>query len=450
MQSNQRSLLLIGVLSVGLLTGLLIGYNTAVIAGALLFLKNVFNLSPLQQGLVVSIILIGGFFGALSCHHIIEPFGQRKTLLFITILFIISTICCALSKSFDILLAGRFLLGIAVGMSTVVGPMYVAEAAPDKWRGFYVGSVQLAITIGIFSAYLSNYYYSESHNWQMMFALGVVPALLLFWVVIFQPESPRWLLLHGHSKEAKAIYFRLQGVAWNVGEYHGSSAQSKSNLRTVLQPMFISVALFSCGLFFFQNLSGIDAVLYYAPSIFEKTGFSSTKGTLEVTLLLGFTNIIATMLSMILLDKVGRRSLLIYGLALMFLSLFCFSHLSYFPPHLSKWLSVALLMIFITTFAMSLGPIPYVLMTELFPLSIRSYGLGLAAATAWGINGLITLVYPILEKILGLMTIFVGFSLICLIALIITLLYCPETKQQSLESIEAKLKLGVPLRELGE
>lgn len=443
-----------GVFTIALLTGLLMGYVTAVIAGALQFVSEQFSLSLGQQGLLVSVILFGAFIGSLTCQHVINPLGQKKTLILIALMFVVGSLMCAYSHAFYNLLIGRFFTGLAVGMVNVSGPMYVAETSPVKYRGFFVGSVQLAITMGIFLAYVINYYFSSSHNWSMMFGLATLPALLLMIVAWFQVESPVWLFLKGRKQEAHLIYQRLHGVTWQLDDEIVSPSSTPVNLREFFQPLVLPITLFACGLFFFQNLSGIDAILYYAPEIFQLAGFKGAGRGLQVAMFLGLINIIATLFSMWLLDKIGRRPVLIYGLSAMFLSLLLFSILSLYPAPaettLIKWLSAIMLMIFVAAFALSMGPIPYVLMSELFPSRLRMIGMGLASATSWGINALITFAYPLLVNVFSLGIVFLIFTVVCFTALVISVLFCPETNQLSLESIEKKLKSGVALRNLSD
>ncbi len=443
-----------GIFSVGLFSGFLIGYSTAIIAGALIFITDEFQLRPWEQGAVVSMVLVGGFLGALLTNNLTRHFGQKKMLLFIALLFIVASLWCAYCAHVTTLILGRFMLGLAVGMATVLGPMYVAETSSEKWRGMFVCSVQLAITIGIFIAYLSNYAFSFTHNWPMMFAIGAIPAGLFFFIMLTQPESPRWLVLTGQHSRAEAVYHYLQGTTWNISQHPEEQDETSVTLKSLirLKPAVLHALLFACGLFFFQNLSGIDAILYYAPTIFQKTGFDFATDQLKMTMLLGFINILATFISIGLLDKIGRRPLLIIGLMCMSISLLLFSLFSnlVLTYDWAKWFCPITLVLFITLFAISLGPIPYVLMTELFPLKLRTLGIGVASATAWGTNAMVTFTYPMIVDAVGLIPPFIGFALISLTAGILAIKYCPETKQQTLEAISEKLNAGVKLRQLGE
>jgi len=418
-----QTIRLIGLFLVGLFSGVLIGFTTGVIAGALLFLKEAFLLVPWQEGLLVSIVLMGGFIGALGAPLLVHPLGQKKTLLCIAFLFFVTALSAAYSPSFIFLLITRFIAGLAVGLVTVVGPMYISEMAPSAWRGFFVSSVQLAITIGILMAYLINTAYAYTRNWPMMFTIGTIPALLLFFTMTLQPDAPQ-----------SPVVKKTTSPRWR---------SLKIGVRQAM--------IFACVLFLFQNLSGIDAVLYYAPSIFRDAGFLKPGANLHLTVLLGCVNVLATILSMGLLDKIGRRPVLLCGLFIMSLSLAGFGAFVSLEHSISlPMMGMPLLLtVFIIAFAMSLGPIPYILMTELFPLRLRVIGIGVASATGWGINGVVTFLYPILLNKIGLSTIFYGFAFICVIAFIFAWFYCPETKKLSLKHIEAQLNDGRPLRQLG-
>ncbi|WP_115710399.1 sugar porter family MFS transporter [Legionella sainthelensi] len=450
-KANHNYWRICGILSIAICSGLLVGYVTAIIAGALPLLTKHFNLDDLNQGFLVAIILIGGFTGSLICGKVTAPFGHKKALLLMSGIFILGSIWSAMSPNFWSLILARFCAGIAVGMCTVISPMYVAETAPDSLRGFLVGSVQLAITIGILGAYIVSYYFVESKNWPMMFELAVLPALVLFLVTLTQFESPRWLLLNNRIVEANDTFFKLHGYHWTENKKAPHSHNVVST-KALLNPILLPAILFASGLFLFQNLSGIDAILYYAPSIFQQSGFLGLEGGLKIAILVGVINIIATLLSMYLLDSLGRRPVLIYGLFIMAVSLLGFSVsqllLSEYP--FMKWFSLLMLLSFVASFASSMGPIPYVIMSELFPLHLRNTGMGIASATSWGINAFITFAYPLLESHLGISWIFAGFSLICVIACLISIIFCPETQGQSLESIEARLYAGVGLRKIGK
>jgi SP family galactose:H+ symporter-like MFS transporter len=441
----------LGILTIAICLGVLVGYVTTIIAGVLPILNIQFNLNAWQQGLLVSIILVGGFCGSLLCNKIIPALGHKKTLTLVALAFIVGSLWSALSVNFLSLLCARFFVGLAVGITTVIGPMYTAETAPDNSRGFLISSVQLAITIGILLAYVVSYCLAPTQNWRMMFGVGVLPALLLLILIPMQLESPRWLFLKNRIDEAKSVFLKLHGSKWIEVELMQPQLENHGHFKELLHPFILPVLLFTSSLFLFQNLSGIDAILFYAPIIFNQSGFTSLQSGLAAAIFIGFINIVATIISMWLIDYLGRRAIVIIGLLLMAFSLAGFSFLHfYIDMHpLVRWISALMLLFYVISFAVSMGPIPYVLMSELFPIRLRTIGMGIASATAWGINALVTFVFPILIEHAGISRLFLGFSIVCAVAMCICFLFCPETKNQTLESIETKLHKGVKLRNLG-
>ncbi|STY31164.1 D-xylose proton symporter [Legionella wadsworthii] len=441
----------IGILGIAMCSGVLVGYVTTVIAGVLPLINKKFHLVVWQEGLLVAIILIGGFVGSLLCNKIIPVLGHKKTLVLVALAFIAGSLWSAFSINYLSLLSARFFSGLAVGITTVIAPMYAAETSSDHTRGFLVSSVQLAITVGILFAYIISYVFAPTHNWEMMFAVGVFPGILLLMLIPLQLESPRWLFLNNRVDEAKSVFFKLHGIQWVEVDRVHCHHEIQGRFRDLLHPYIFPVLLFTSGLFFFQNLSGIDAILFYAPIILNQSGFTSLQSGLAVAIVIGFINILATILSMWLIDHLGRRPIALTGL---FFMVVCLIGFSFIHPYVTSapimpWLSALMLLLFVSFFAVSLGPIPYVLMSELFPIRIRTLGMGIASATAWGINALVTFAYPILTEYMGISRLFFCFSIICAIALCIFLLFCPETKNQTLENIEAKLQGGEKLRNLG-
>lgn len=437
-----------------LLSGILIGYCTAVIAGALVFLDDQFHFAPWQEGVIVSSVLIGGFVGALLISGVAKKFGPKASMMITCVLFALGSIATSLVTDYWLLTLGRFTVGLAVGAMTMLAPLYIAETSADKWRGFFVSNVQLAITLGIFSAYLINYHYAPTANWQAMFLCAVFPASLLFLLLMFCYESPRWLLLQGRHLQAKDVFHQIHGKSWDVSslpEKNIGSAGNDSRFNDLFKPMMLSATLLAASLFLFQNLSGIDALLYYAPHIFKLAGFTNSHAAFQITIALGLVNIVGTIASMLLVDNLGRRPLLLFGLGVMTASLLLFSSLQIISQSsvLISWLSAAMLFSFITAFAISMGPIPYLIMSELFPLHLRTLGMSIVSATAWGINALVTFIYPVITSAFGVSFFFTLSALFCLAALIISYQFCPETKGCSLEEIEQNLVQGKSIRHVG-
>ncbi len=441
--------------AVAAISGFLIGYNTAVIAGAQEHIAKEFALGDFVLGAIVTAILLGGFVGAVGGGPVARRLGQRPTLMLTGAIFAV----CALGSAFALgpwdLFAWRFGLGLAVGAATMVAPLYVAETAPTRWRGALVSSIQLAITIGILASYLVGYLFAEAGDWRTMLGLGVAPALLLLAGLVFLPESPRWLVLSGREADARKAWAQLSNEPWPEEELavirHAGDAP-EARFRDLFARRLRPVLIVAAGLFLFTNLSGIDAILYYAPKIFDEVGLGGEAGPILATVGLGAINVLATVLAMWLVDRVGRRPLLLWGLAPMalFLTVMSTALLLDNDGEIGDIAAVVCLALYIVAFAISLGPLPYVLMSELFPAAIRPLGMSLAAATAWGINAVVSLTFLPLIGWIAVSGAFYLFAAICAVAFVFVLLLVPETKGRSLEQIERNLLAGRRTRDLGD
>lgn len=441
-------IILIGL--VAAMSGLLIGYNTAVIAPALEFVTQDFALNPFMQGVAVSSVLFGGFVGALLAGGVVHRTGERPALFATAILFAVGGIGAALSESFLPWLLWRTVTGLGVGAATMVAPLYVSETVPPRVRGALVSIIQLTITLGILASYLAGALWTPERAWQPMLLLGAAPVLLLLLVVFAVPESPRWYLLHGRRAEAERAYWRLSG-----GKADPLPAQvadgAAGNWRDLFGGRNFIVLILATGLFAFANLSGIDAILYYAPVIFAEVGFGGTYGPILATVGIGVVNVVATLIAMGLIDRLGRRPLLIGGLVPMAASLIVLA-VVLSNGQGAAWaniVAVSCLGLFVLAFGVSLGPLPYVLMSELFPSTLRGTGMGIASATAWGVNVLVSLTFPVLVEGFGLALVLGFYGVISVAALLFVLALVPETRGRSLELIEANLASGRPVRDLG-
>lgn len=450
---TRAGLVALGIAGVAALAGLLIGFNTAVIAGALPFLTTEMELGPLGKGVIVSAVLVGGLVGAVASGPISARLGQRRTLALAGLIFVIGSWAGSMAPDAATLGASRAILGLAVGGATMLAPLYVAETAPPSWRGALVASIQLAITAGILGAYLVGLAHTPTGNWRAMLLVGVWPALLLLIGLVLLPESPRWLLLRGREDEARLVWRKLGGVEWSPADLAAlrSSAAEGGGWRDLMGPRVRPVLIVAAGLFLLQNLSGIDAILYYAPDIFLRIGISGATGPILATVGLGVVNLLATAVSMWAVEALGRRRLLLGGSATMTLALGLLAGALVVAPNsgVANWVSLAGISIFIVAFAVSLGPIPYVLMSELFPMRVRSLGMGVAAATAWGINAIVSLAFPLVEAAIGIGETFGIFALVCAGTYIFAERMVPETRARTLEHIEANLRAGRRARDLG-
>lgn len=439
--------------AVAAISGFLIGYNTAVIAGALQFIVEEYSLGDVGAGALVTAILVGALVGAVLAGPAARRLGQRPTLLISAAFFAV----CAVGSGFAFgpfdLGAWRFGLGLAVGAATMVAPLYVAETAPTRWRGALVSAIQLAITIGILVSYLVGFAYTGAGDWRMMLGLAVLPACLLLAGLLFLPESPRWLVLAGREDDARKAWDKLSGERWDEDEVdviRRASTEPQQGFRDLFAPRLRPVLIVAAGLFLFTNLSGIDVILYYAPVILREVGIGSEVGPILATAGLGAVNVVATMLAMWLVDRAGRRPLLLWGLSGMTISLAVMSaSLSVEGLPGVGIAAVACLATFIVAFAVSLGPLPYVLMSELFPAAVRPLGMSLAAATAWGVNAVVSLGFLPLMAAIGVSGAFFVFAGVCAVAYLFVQRLVPETKGCSLEQIERNLLAGRKTSELG-
>ncbi len=438
------------IAAIAAMSGLLIGYSTAVIAPVLDLVTRTFGLGPVMQGVVVSSVLLGGLLGSLAAGGLIRRLGERPVLIGTALLFAIGSIGSAFAGSVIAILVWRTVLGLAVGAATMVGPLYVSETAPVHLRGALVSAVQLAITVGILLSYLAGTAWTPSGWWQAMLGVGALPALLMLAGALAVPESPRWLLLHGRRAEAAEGHRRLtRGQGGALPELVDEAPQG--DWRALFLGRNRPVLILAAGLFAFANLSGIDAILYYAPVIFAEVGIGGTLGPILATTGIGTVNVLATIVAMGLIDRLGRRPLLIGGLVPMAGSLIvlALALLLGQAAHWADMVAVCCLGVFVMAFAVSLGPLPYVLMSEIFPLALRGPGMGIASATAWGVNVVVSLTFPILVEWFGIAWVFGFYGLVSVAALVFVLALVPETRGRTLELIEMNLARGRRVRDLG-
>lgn len=455
--------MLLFVALVAAVAGFLFGFDEGVISGAQIFLKQDFDYGAAMEGVMTSAVPLGALFGAVLAGRLTAQFGRRRILLVAAMLFGIGAILAALIPSIWLLVAARLILGLAIGVAAIVAPLYLSETAPTQRRGVMISAYQLLVTVGILAAYMVNLGLSEWGAWRWMFAAGAIPALALLFGAWRLPESPRWLAAQGRVEELKAVLTQLrkdapesdladeaQRILASARQEHGKPHSWRGLLDAAVRPCVV-VAM---GLFFLQQLSGINAVIYYAPQIFGGTGFSGTAGQLIATVGIGIVNMVMTLVSMWLIDKVGRRSLLIVGFSGTAIGLSMLAHSASLSAatgggNFEAALGFVGVVLYIASFAIALGPIPYVMMSEIYPLNVRGPGMAMASIANWGFNYIVVLLFPIALAGVGLAATFGFFAAICAAGLIFTLLKVPETKGLSLEAIEAHLRQGRPLRQLG-
>jgi sugar porter (SP) family MFS transporter len=427
------------VAAVAALGGLLFGYDTGVISGALLFVKKTFQLGPIGQSVVVSAVLVGAVIGAGAAMLIGDRIGRKVLIAASAVVFIVGTAVAAGATSIDMLVAGRAVLGVAIGLSSAVVPVYIAEISPERRRGGFVALFQLAITIGIFSAYLVNYAFASIQGWRWMFLLGIVPALILFAGVLVLPRSPRWLALVGRKKEARAVLASIgEGDAdEELAEIEASFEHGQASWRELLGPLARNALLVGLGLGIFQQFIGINTVIYYAPTILQFSGFHSATVAILATLGVGAVNVGMTVVAVRLIDRVGRRPLLLGGLIPMALSLVAIGIAFDLGSGPVRWIAIASLIAYVGSFAVSWGWGFWLLNAELYPLEVRGRGTGLVVMVQWLANLAVSLTFLLLIHAIGKPATFWLYAALCGAAFVFTALFVPETKGKTLEEIEA-------------
>ena len=364
------------------LGGILYGFDMGVIAAALIYVRDAFHLSTWMQEVLVIAVLIGVMIGALIGGTVADRVGRRKTLVWGGILFIAGSILAPLSPNVYVLFVARTLLGIAVGFTSVTAPVYVSELAPPQSRGMLIGLYQFALTSGIALADLVGYWFAASHGWRWMFAFGLVPALLFLFMVLTVPESPRWLFAQNRVAEAELVlksYTDEAGARLLLEDIRLSLMTKMERRWSALWSPAVRGSLFiAVGFMLLVPATGINAVLYYGPQIFSLAGISSDKSAIFATFLVAITNVLATVIALVLVDRAGRKPLLFAGLGGMTVALLmlavCF-HNQAALGHSLGLIATSCLMFFITCYAFSLGPIAWILVSEVFPLRLRGAAL---------------------------------------------------------------------------
>lgn len=425
---------------VAALGGLLFGFDTAVISGTINFIQPYFGLSEAGLGWTVSSLLFGCIAGVFIAGTAGDHYGRKKVLMAAALLFFISAVGSASSHSLSFFLFSRILGGIAVGVASILSPMYIAELAPAKYRGTLVSLNQLAIVIGILVAFFSNYLLVNTgeNNWRWMLLVMAAPAVLLFFSLFLVPESPRWLVARGRNNGALKVLVKTSGKEFASAELKEIEEtlknQEESSFRELLSPKIKPLLFIGIILAVFQQITGINTIMYYAPKIFANVGQSNDSALFQ-TILIGGTNLIFTLIAMVLIDRLGRKLLIIIGSTGMMLMLAGLSAL-YFTNQTSGVLVLVFILGYIAFFAASLGPALWVVAAELFPNRLRSKGMSIAIVSLWIACTIVTIVFPImLEKLSGGIT-FLIFALICLANLLYVLKYVPETKGKTLEELE--------------
>ena len=443
--------------------GLLFGFDTGVISGAIPFFQKDFGIDNGMVELITSAGLLGAILGALFCGKLTDRLGRRKVILASAVIFAVGAVWSGIAADAWNLVLARLFLGVAIGVSSFAVPLYIAEISPTKVRGTLVSMFQLMVTIGVLVSYLSDLYFADESDmtcWRPMFYVGVIPACILLIGMFFMPETPRWLMSQGRRDESIRILNRIEGEAQakisfrQMQEEIKRSEAEESGWRELLQPWLRTPLIICIGIMFFQQFVGINTVIYYSPKIFLMAGFDGTVAAIWASVGVGLVNVIFTVVSVYFVDRLGRRKLYFIGLSGIVVSLLllglCFVYVNQLGDSV-KWVAILLIFCYVAFFAISIGPLGWLIISEIFPLKLRGLGASLGSLSVWLFNSIVSFIFFKIVKALtipGKEILMEGEDLgnpagafwfyggIAFLALIWGYFYVPETKGVSLEQIE--------------
>jgi len=434
--------------------GLLFGFDTGVISGALPFMKEYWKLSDASLEWVTTTVLIGAVLGAIGSGKLSDYLGRKKMIIINAVIFAVGAVGCTYAGSILFLMIMRVVIGIAIGITSYVVPMYIAEIAPGRRRGALVTLNQLMITIGILVSYVTDYWLgndSDLESWRWMFFVGLFPALILLAGMFFLPETPRWLISKGRWEAGERVLRKVEDpdmidkTLTELKQDIELTRQNRSGSAEILRPWLRPALIITIGIFFFQQFSGVNTIIYYSPIIFKMAGIVSNTASILPAIVIGTVNVIACFVSVILLDKIGRRKLYMIGIWGMIPSLALLGTCFHFKEALGASLpifAVLSIVCYIIFIAISLAPLGWLLISEVFPLNVRGVGMSIGSLAHWGFNAIITFTFFKLVNSFGVSATFFLYAGICLIGMFWGMYYIPETKGKSLEEIEAHWRKG--------
>ncbi len=451
-KGSGRTLLIGGVAA---LAGLMFGLDIGVISGALSFIAKQFSITETMQELIVSSMMFGAALGAILAGYLSSSFGRKRSLILSATLFVVSSLLCALAPSVGWLLAGRVLLGLAIGVATFTAPLYISEIADERRRGSMISTYQLMITVGILVAFISDALLSYSGAWRWMLGLVAVPGALFLAGVFVLPDSPRWLMMKGRRQDAEAVLNDLRPDSASV---QGEIKEIEDQLRQKQKgfAMFRGNSNFRRSVWLgvllqvMQQFTGMNVVMYYAPKIFGLAGFGQN-ASMWGTAIVGVVNVLATFIAIGLVDRWGRRPMLIMGFTVMAIGMGVLGLLIFagIESEIQRILAIAVLLCFITGFAFSAGPLIWVLCSEVQPLQGRDFGIACSTFTNWAANFVVGQTFLTLLSTFGNAETFWLYAALNALFILVTVALVPETKGISLEHIERNLMEGRALRNIG-
>lgn len=476
---KQDMTLVVIIASIAATGGLLFGFDTGVISGAIPFFQKKFAIQDNWVEIITTAGLVGAVIGALASGRLTDVIGRKKVILASAVIFAIGALWSGFAPTEQMLLVARFFIGIAIGVSSFAVPLYIAEISPTRTRGTLVSMFQLLITIGIMVSYLSDSAFTVAESdpaytecWRPMFYVGVIPALIMFIGMLFLPETPRWLISKGHEDKCRKVLEKVEEpqlveeVISKMKAELQADAKNKVSWNEIFKkwlrvPLFIAV-----GIMFVQQFTGINTIIYYSPKIFLMSGFADAQAAVWASVSVGVVNVAFTILSLFMIDKLGRRKLYFIGLSGLVVSLVamgtCFALQASLGDSI-KWVTISLVWVYIAFFAISLGPLGWLIISEIFPLSVRGIGSSIGALSNWLFNGVVAFTFFKIVKGLTLPDTaivlkgedlgnpagaFYLYALVGILGLIWGYFYIPETKHVTLEKIEDHWRQGKSAKDL--
>ena len=442
------NVLLVRICIIAAIGGLLFGYDTGVISGALLYIKGDLNADKFEQEAIVSALLLGAMLGALLSGYLADAISRKWTKVLSGSIYVIGALGCALSVSAWMLIGFRFLLGISVGTASFVAPLYISEVSPPKVRGGLVSFNQLAVTTGILVAYIVDFLFKGlDNNWRWMLGLAAIPGAALAIGMLTVPQTPRWLVEHHHENGAHHVLDRLRSddpdadVEEELEDIRKAGEEERgTRVADLLKPRIRPLLIIGLGLAIFQQFVGINTVIYYAPTILSDTGLSKSSSITQ-TVFVGITNVVFTVVAVLLLDRLGRRKLLLTGTIGLILSLALLGvyFMSSTLQQQAGYVALVALLVYIASFAIGLGPVFWLMISEIYPTGIKSKAMSVSTIANWGANFLVAATFLSLATAITRQGTFFLYTGIAVLAFVFFAARVPETKDRTLEDIQRDL-----------
>jgi SP family galactose:H+ symporter-like MFS transporter len=436
--------------------GVLFGFDTGVISGAILFIKQAWHLGATGEEVVISAVLVGAILGSALSGKVADRLGRRTIIMITAGIFGIGSVACSMAPNVTVLIASRVVIGIAVGIASFCVPLYISEVAPASRRGSLVTLNQLALTAGIlFSYFVDDIFAATPDGWRYMLLVGVAPAVLLGLGMCFLPRSPRWLMMQGREGEASKILKRISpdvDSAKEIAEMKQTLAGGGTGgFADLCAPWLRTPLLIGIGIMFFQQAIGVNTVIYYAPTIFQMAGFESANAAIGATIGVGALNLLMTGVAIVVVDKVGRKQLLSIGMAGMVIALGSLGAAFRLAASLGaalKWISVGSLLLYIASFAISIGPVAWLMISEIYPLKVRGLAMSVATLSNWVFNFIVATTFLSIVQALGAATTFWLYAVFGIAGWFFCYYWVPETRGHTLEEIEEHWHKGRSARSL--